>query len=91
LVSPISNGDEGLKIHQQAWIYRSNLAEGNDLTHSVHTPGQGLYLFVIAGGVEVNGQVLGRRDAVGISETDAVTIKATSNSDFILLEVPMAM
>ena len=91
LVSPISNDDEGLKIHQQAWIYRTNLQAGEVIDHKVHTANHGLYLFVIEGSVKVEGQELNKRDALGISETEGITITATANADFILLEVPMAV
>lgn len=89
LVSPISNNDEGLKIHQNAWIYRTNLEAGKEISHKVHTAAHGLYLFVIEGSVRVEGQELNKRDALGISETEGVTITASADADFILLEVPM--
>jgi hypothetical protein len=40
--------------------------------------------------VKVEGQKLNKRDAIGISEMESVTITASADADFILLEVPMA-
>jgi redox-sensitive bicupin YhaK (pirin superfamily) len=91
LVSPMDNEDAGLKIHQDAWISRSSIDNGKQLQYSLHNKSNGAYLFVIDGSVTVNGQVLNKRDAVGLSETDVVDITAGANSDVLLLEVPMIM
>ncbi|MEY2707524.1 MAG: hypothetical protein RIQ91_154, partial [Bacteroidota bacterium] len=47
------------------------------------------YVFVIEGSIEVNGHVLGRRDAIGVWELDDVEIKATADADVLLIEIPM--
>lgn len=91
LVSPIENDDPGLKIHQDAWIYRTKLDAGHSVSHKLHTPGHGAYIFVIEGSVTVAGQHLGKRDAMGISEADGFDIQAAEGSDVIVFEVPMAM
>lgn len=89
LVSPMDSEDPGLKIHQDAWIYRSNLKEGNEVTHKMHSGEHGAYLFVINGKLAVDGKIIAKRDAVGISNAEVVTIKAEGDSDFLLYEVPM--
>lgn len=89
LVSPIDNSDPGLKIHQEAWIYRATLEAGKSVAHQVHTAHHGVYLFVIDGSVEVNGNTLNKRDAIGISGTEGLAITAAAGSDVLLLEVPM--
>ncbi|MBL7720059.1 MAG: pirin family protein [Flavipsychrobacter sp.] len=90
-VSPIDSSDEGLKIHQDAWIYRARVEAGKSLTHTLHQPGNGVYAFVIDGSLTIEGQELNKRDAVGISETGEVAITANSNSDLLLIEVPMTL
>jgi len=90
IVSPIDNNDEGLKIHQDAWIYRTTLEEGKSITHELHSRGHGAYIFVIDGKINVDGQVLNKKDALGISDTDSFTMLAGSKSEVIILEVPMA-
>ena len=89
LVSPINKEDDGLKINQDAWIYRTELAAGKELDLKLHSDKHGLYAFVIEGSISVNGQKLNRRDALGISDTDSIKIEASEGSDIILLEVPM--
>ncbi len=89
LVSPISNEDAGLKIHQDAWIYRTQLQAGNTIKHKLHNSNNGVYVFAITGEATVNGQALSKRDAAGITGVDTIEINATADSDILLLEVPM--
>ena len=89
LVSPINNSDPGLKIHQDAWIYRSNLENSKSLQHRLHSDKHGAYVFIINGSATVNRQALGKKDALGLSGIDSVEITALADSDVLLLEVPM--
>lgn len=41
----------------------------------MHTPGNGAYVFVIEGLAEVDGEVLGRRDGMGVWDTDGFGIR----------------
>lgn len=91
LVSPIDNNDDGLKIHQDAWIYRTTLEAGKSLSHTLHSADNGVYAFVIDGSLALEGQELNRRDALGISETGEITLTAKTTSDVLLIEVPMTM
>ncbi len=90
LVSPIEKEDDGLKIHQDAWIYRTNLEKGKSLEHTMHSANHGAYIFVIEGGLSAHGHELGKRDALGVSETETLSITATENSDVVIFEVPMS-
>ncbi|MBN8672274.1 MAG: pirin family protein [Chitinophagales bacterium] len=89
LVSPIEGNDDGLKIHQDAWIYRTTLQAGKSVEHKLHSDKHGVYVFNITGSVNANGQLLNRRDAVGLSGTDTLTLSADAESDVLVIEVPM--
>ena len=89
LVSPIEGNDEGLKIHQDAWIYRTTLQAGHSLTHQLHSAGHGAYVFVIDGNLSTEGHQLTKRDAVGISDTESFSLSATADSDVLIFEVPL--
>ena len=43
----------------------------------------------IEGEIEVNGQKLDKRDALGIWETNEIEVKATTASKFLIMEIPM--
>lgn len=89
LVSPIDKADDGLKIHQDAWIYRTTLKAGQSLEHALHSSRHGVYVFMIDGEATANEQLLGRRDAAGISNTDKLSLLANTDSDILVVEVPM--
>jgi len=91
LVSPIDNNDEGLKIHQDAWIYRTALGKGNTVKHTLHSDKHGVYILMAEGSATVNSQKLNRRDGLGISQTSEIEILADTDSDIIILEVPMEL
>jgi redox-sensitive bicupin YhaK (pirin superfamily) len=44
---------------------------------------------VIEGEVEVGDQTLSRRDAIGVWETQKVEIKTNSDTELLLVQVPM--
>ncbi len=81
------NGE--LYIHQDAALSLANPEKGKSITYSVNKEGNGVYLMVITGDVEINGEKLSRRDAIGISETDSFAITANENSELLIVEVPM--
>ena len=49
----------------------------------------GFYIMNIEGEIEVNGEKLEKRDAIGIWETKEIEIKANSDSRFLIMEIPM--
>ena len=89
IVSPIGTQDSELQIHQDAWIYRTTLEAGHDVTLKPHNANSGFYIFLIDGKIKADEQELNKRDAVGISETDSVTLSAINTSDVLIFEVPM--
>jgi hypothetical protein len=51
--------------------------------------GNGFYIMTIEGEIEVNGEKLERRDAIGIWATNEIEIKANIDSKFLVMEIPM--
>ena len=90
ILSP-NPSDEGTWIYQDAWFHMTDLEAGKDLTYNLKKKGNGVYCFVLEGDVNINGQTLNRRDGLGITKTDSFEIKATSNTEVLLMEVPMTM
>jgi len=80
---------EALPISQQAYIYRSQLEANNTLHINLKSKDNGLYVFVADGSISTNSTTLNKRDAIGISETNAVEILANIDSDLVIIEVPM--
>lgn len=88
LVSPHEK-DSSLWINQDAILSRTDLDASYTISYTNHFKGNGVYIFVIDGSIEINGQVLNKRDAVGICDTNAFDIKALSKTDVLAIEVPM--
>lgn len=89
VVSPLDSNDSGVGINQDAWFSLGNLEKDVEISYQIHNEGNGVYAFILEGEVEINGQKLGRRDGLGISETDILTIKSINNAEVLLMDVPM--
>lgn len=88
VVSP-NPDDAGMWIHQDAWFHMTNLDAGNKINYQLKKKGNGVYCFVLDGDVNINGQDLNRRDGLGIWNADSFDITATSNTEVLLMEIPM--
>ena len=88
VVSPEKNG-EGVWINQDAWFYLGNLKKDFQAEYSIKRKENGVYAFVIDGDVTINGQKLNKRDSLEISETDKFTITADSNSEILIMDIPL--
>ncbi|MBK8785916.1 MAG: pirin family protein [Chitinophagaceae bacterium] len=88
VVSPI-DADNALWINQDARFSLTNLQAGAALNYSNAFKNNGVFLVVINGSVEVNGQPLNKRDALGISETEHFTVKASEDAELLAIEIPM--
>ena len=81
--------DEGVWIHQDAWFYLSDFEANFSKTLALQKEDNGFYIMNIEGEIEVNGEKLEKRDAIGIWETNEIEIKANSDSRFLIMEIPM--
>jgi quercetin 2,3-dioxygenase len=88
IVSP-SSDDEGVWIQQDAWLHLGNFDTGKTVSYDIKQDGNGLYVFVIEGEVAVNEQLLHKRDALGIWDTDTVSFTINKAARILLLDVPM--
>ncbi|MDX2305151.1 MAG: pirin family protein [Microscillaceae bacterium] len=88
LVSP-DPADAALWINQDAYFTRIDLDEQVVKEYTLHKTGNGVYVFVIQGNVQIEGKELGKRDAIGLWNTDKVQIQALSSAELLLIEVPM--
>ena len=80
---------EALYVHQDTWFSLGNFEAGKSVDYTINKEGNGVYLFVIEGTVTVDDTVLNKRDALGIYDTNTIKINATTNAEFLLIEVPI--
>jgi len=88
VISPDKNG-EALWINQDAWFTLGSLQDGFSEEYTFHKAGNGLYAFVLEGEVEIDGEKLGKRDGMGISEAEKVQLQASGDAELLLMEIPM--
>lgn len=88
VVSPL-DADNALWINQDARFALTNLEAGKEINYATAFAGNGVFLVVINGSVQVNGQQLNKRDALGISETGSFTITASEDAELLAIEIPM--
>lgn len=78
-----------LYIHQNARISRIDLDMGNEFSYETLSENHGVYVMLIDGSIEIEGNKLSRRDALGIVDTKDFKIRSIENSEILLIEVPM--
>lgn len=81
--------DEGMWIHQDAWIHLGDFEEVTSVDYMLKKKGNGVYIFVIEGIFKVANEKLEKRDALGVWNTESITFEAQSKSQVLLIEVPM--
>ncbi len=87
LVSPKDKQIEGsLPINQQAYLSMIDLDKGFETSYNLKNSA---YFLLIEGAVILEGETLDKRDALGISEKETVTIKANKLSKLLVIDVPL--
>jgi len=88
VVSPVET-DQALWINQDARFALAKLEAGKEISYTNAFKGNGVFLVVISGAAKMGELELGKRDAVGISDTDSFSVKATENAELLAIEIPM--
>ncbi len=87
LISPKTQQIEGsLPVNQQAYIFMIDITSDFEIEYKLKN---GAYFFLIDGEISIADETLEKRDAIGIYETNKVTIKAKKESKLLVIDVPM--
>jgi redox-sensitive bicupin YhaK (pirin superfamily) len=89
VVSPTHEG--AVWINQDAYFNLGHFDANSNVDYKMNTNGNGVFLMVVEGQAEVDGQVLNRRDAIGVWDVDSVTIKTSAETELLAIEIPMAV
>jgi len=89
LLPVISSGEvpNTLKIDQAATVFVSRLSTGQKVAHHSQ-PGRYAYLFVISGGITLNGQSLSAGDQARMADETNLELTAVEDAELILLDLP---
>ena len=88
VVSPREE-DNALWINQDARFALTNIKAGEKIKYENAFAGNGAYVVVINGSINIGAINLQKRDAVGVWETDSFEIIAEADAEIIVIEVPM--
>lgn len=88
VVSPVKS-DDTLWINQDAYFSLSELDVGRKIEYKINKPGNGLYIFVIKGKINIDEELLNERDGMGIVDENIINVKAEIDSKILFIEVPM--
>ena len=88
VISP-KEEDAALWINQDARFALTKLSAGKSISYDNAFAGNGVFLVVISGSVNVNDITLNKRDALGISDTEIFSITASEDAELLAIEVPM--
>jgi redox-sensitive bicupin YhaK (pirin superfamily) len=88
LVSPEKKSD-ALRINQDAYFSRIDLDNGNSISYDIHSSNNGVYIFLLKGQIKTGEDIMNKRDALGVWNTDRIEMNAADNSSILFIEVPM--
>jgi hypothetical protein len=85
-----SMGRKGVWIYQDAWFHLGRWDAGKDFEYPLKKKGNGVYLFVIRGAFQAEGQRLEDRDALEITGAEMIPLRSQEpDSELLVIEVPM--
>ena len=88
IVTPNQKGP-GMWIHQDAWFHLGEFDKETRINYKINKKDNGVYAFLIEGSVQIDGESLEKRDALGIWDTKSFELLANPNSRILLIEVPL--
>ncbi len=88
LVSPDPD-DKTALINQNAFLSLSKPEQGRRMVYTKHLAENGMYIFVITGHAEIDGELLQERDAIGLTGQGEISIHAERDSFLLFIEVPV--
>ncbi len=83
------DNESAIWINQDAWLSLGNFSKDFKTNYTLHKPGNGVYVFVLNGSIKIGAQILNKKDALGVWETNDVEIVAESDAEILLIDVPI--
>ena len=88
ILSPNAN-DQGVWIHQDAWFSMGKFENPTVTSYKIKKESNGVYVFLLEGEAEIDGEKLEKRDSIGIWNTHKLNIKTNENTKILLMDIPM--
>jgi redox-sensitive bicupin YhaK (pirin superfamily) len=81
-------GDDAVKVHQNASMYVAALSEGTEVGHDFGS-GRGGYVYLIEGMLRLGEDELKSGDAVIIEDVGSIRLRAGVDCELLLVDVPL--
>lgn len=81
-------GEDVVKVHQDASVYVGALDPGTEATHPIGS-GRGAYAYLISGRGQFDDEPVATGDAAKVTDQSQLRIRAIEASELILVDVPM--
>lgn len=88
LVSPDA-ADEALWINQDAFFSMGQFDAEQEIEYTIKREGNGAFIMVVEGEANIGGNLLGKRDAIGVYDTGNVSIRVQPGTQVLVIDVPM--
>jgi len=88
IVAPKGTEKQALWIHQNAYFNTASITANTTVVYKFRSNVNLGYLFVIKGTVIVEAQTLVSKDALGIANTDTISVTASKDARILLIETP---
>jgi redox-sensitive bicupin YhaK (pirin superfamily) len=82
------NGGDAVLVHQDAHVFVSRVSGGVEVEHPL-ADSRGVYLYVIEGDAEVNGERMTTGDAAQVTAEDRIGVRASGITELILVDVAL--
>jgi redox-sensitive bicupin YhaK (pirin superfamily) len=91
LVTVVSNeeGQAHCWINQNAKISLGSFSSGHEVTYALNPTNKGVLIFCIDGALDVHGNAVGKRDAIGVWDMSEIKIITKQESRFVVIEAPI--
>lgn len=83
--------DGSMAIRQDLELHTAELSPDKEIEYKVSGSGRGLWLFVLEGDIELDGEHLAQGDSIALSEADAISLKNFGNekAKVMLFDLPI--
>lgn len=88
VVTPVPSPDS-LIIHQDAWFNLGRFDAKRPFEIAPHEPSHGIFLFVISGTVQVQGEALSAGDGIACRDETRISGETIEPTQLLAIEVPM--
>lgn len=88
VVSAKKEDSEAIWINQDAFFSLGNFEKDFESNYQIQFDGNGAYLFVIEGKIEIDGETLERRDGIELTDLTSLEFKNLEKSEILIIEVP---